>query len=178
MSLPPKHRLRPLLAFSLLEVVVAIGIFATGVVTVVGLFGALAKSVGSNAEVTAAANLGDLLREYLQSRVAAEGSFEPVLRLMPTAVDTTGASPAILYANRVGTRIGEHANPLPGEDLRDEFFAITLRPVDTNGSAPALVLAYIAEVRWPAFGRGGTSGPVPANAPSQQHVLLVGAVGR
>ena len=48
-------------AFTLLEVVVAIGIFSIGMVAVIGLFSPVAKSVGDSADAEAATGVADLL---------------------------------------------------------------------------------------------------------------------
>src|SRR3954468_7905791 len=59
----PAHRN----AFSLIEVVVAIGIFAIGMVAVVGLFTPVARSISSSADAEVAARVADALRLKLQS---------------------------------------------------------------------------------------------------------------
>jgi uncharacterized protein (TIGR02598 family) len=58
------------LAFSLLEVVVAVGIFAIGIVAILALFAPAAKSVSANAEAEAAAAVAQSLAADLQRRVA------------------------------------------------------------------------------------------------------------
>lgn len=102
-------------AFSLLEVVVAIAIFAIGMMAVVGLFTPVARSVGTSADLEAAARVADALRAKLQSMPAND-----VVALLK---QSTGAGHAlteadarpdynptadaqILFASRDGSKIG------------------------------------------------------------------------
>src|ERR1700757_4352086 len=54
-------------AFTLLEVVIAVGIFAIGMVAVIGLFTPAAKSIGDSADAEAATRVADLLNVKLQT---------------------------------------------------------------------------------------------------------------
>lgn len=56
-------------AFSLIEVVAAIGIFAFGMVAVISLFAPVSKSVGGLADADAATNVANSLSSRLQARV-------------------------------------------------------------------------------------------------------------
>ena len=55
-------------AFSLIEVVAAVGIFSIGMVAVIGLFAPVAKSVGNLADAEAATNVAALLAARLQGQ--------------------------------------------------------------------------------------------------------------
>ena len=69
-------------AFSLIEVVAAVGIFAIGMVAVIGLFAPVAKSVGSLADAEAATNVAGLLTARLQGQdIAAVGKL-----MLPVAI--------------------------------------------------------------------------------------------
>lgn len=176
-------------AFSLLEVVAAVGIFAIGMVAVIGLFAPVAKSVGDTADAEAAANVADLLRGKLQAL-----GVPAVTLLLKSAtakshelVDADAKSDydirtdlRLLFASRDGTKIGSYADPVwidpatrQPSDV-EKFFEIalvrneTLSPVAADtAAAPPLVLAYTARIRWPAF--------VPDATPTnQRHALPLG----
>lgn len=180
-------------AFSLLEVVVAVGIFAAGMLGVVALFTPVARSVADNADAEAAARVADALRLRLQ-----ELPFAEVAALLKSANGNRHAltdadartdynpatDPQILFATRDGTRIVRHpdwkdpaANNIPN---RDRFFEIalirneTLSPltpppaegeaVPANPDEAAFLLAYTARVRWPAYIKDGGAGAVQVGA--------------
>lgn len=176
-------------AFSLLEVVVAVGIFAAGMLGVVALFTPVARSVADNADAEAAARVADALRLRLQelpfAEVAALLKSSNGARHALTDADARtdynpAADPQILFASRDGTRIVRHpdwkepaSNNLPN---RDRFFEIALirnemlsplTPAAPEGEGSpanpdetAFLLAYTARVRWPAYIRDGGSGAV------------------
>ncbi|MSU65558.1 MAG: type II secretion system protein [Opitutus sp.] len=135
-------------AFTLLEVVVAVGIFAIGMVAVVGLFVPVARSVGNSADAEAATNVSELLRTELSRRVATTHSFAPVAALLK--ISSTGANgrgghqltdadnnpnatandprtdPKLLFASRDGSKIGSYADQIWGGTDVDKFFEIAL----------------------------------------------------
>lgn len=185
-QLSPLSSQRPRLAasaFSLIEVVAAIGIFAIGMVAVLGLFAPVAKSVGSLADAEAATNVASLLSAKLQSQ-----SFTDVAALLKistgttthqlTTVDNTPNSDAadprtdtqLLFASRDGLKIGTYNDPVwRGTDV-DKFFEIALirneallplgddlaDPPTADPIATTLILPYNARIRWPAFVPDGT----------------------
>jgi prepilin-type N-terminal cleavage/methylation domain-containing protein len=165
--------------FTLLEVVVAIGIFAIGMVAVIGLFGPVAKSVGDIADAEAATHVAELLSFQLQAQEAADlAAGTPFQSLVKCLMVSTGkshqltlddtnpnynvADPAqnqnLMFASRDGTKIGAYSDAVWGGTDHDKFFEIalirneTLSPVaGDTATPPPLVLAYTARVRWPAF---------------------------
>jgi prepilin-type N-terminal cleavage/methylation domain-containing protein len=154
-------------AFTLLEVVVAIGIFAIAMVAVIGLFAPVAQSVTAAADAEAATHLADLLNVKLQSLGVA--TVAPLLKVSTgkthqltdadakTNYDITKDA-QLLFASRDGTIIAPYADKAswPNGD-RDKYFEIALirnEAISPNNSAldaAAPVLAYVARVRWPAF---------------------------
>ncbi len=174
------HRLK-LTAFTLLEVVVAIGIFAVGMVAVIGLFSPVAKSVGDSADAEAATRVADLLNVKLQADETADAlagaAFKSLAARMKVATGKThqltdadaksnynpGADAQILFANREGTKIGRYidntvwapdsATGRPSD--REKYFEIALIRNETispvGSDAGAAMLAYTARVRWPSF---------------------------
>lgn len=164
--------------FSLLEVIVAIGIFGAGIVTLLALFGSVAKSIGANSDVTAAADLGDLLQVHLQSRIAVQRSLEPVRSLLQASTAGAAEERGRLYASRDGAVIAEDGDPTWAGRDSEKYFSIALVPVEGAGADAALLLPYVAKVRWPAVVRVIGGEFVPASAASQQEIFLAGAVVR
>lgn len=117
-SVPPSPRYAPR-AFSLIEVVVAVGIFALGMVAVVGLFAPVARSVGSTADADAAARVADALRAKLQSMPFATvagllkqstGSSHEIT-LADARVDyDLSRDPQLLFASRDGSKVGAYGD--------------------------------------------------------------------
>ena len=112
-------------AFSLLEVVAAIGIFAVGMVAVLGLFTPVAKSVGSLADAEAAANVAALLNSKLQGQPFADvaallkistGTNRHQLTDVDATPNSTAADPRtdvqLLFASRDGLKIGPYDDPI------------------------------------------------------------------
>lgn len=165
-------------AFSLLEVVAAIGIFAIGMVAVLGLFTPVAKSVGSIADAEAAANVAALINTKLQGQPFAD--VVPLLKISSganrhqlTDADGTPNSPEadprldnqLLFASRDGLKIGPYNDPVWGRTDVEKYFEIALirnealLPLGDDGADPptadpiatTLILPYNARIRWPAF---------------------------
>jgi type II secretory pathway pseudopilin PulG len=134
------------LAFSLLEVVVAVGVFAIGIVAILALFAPAAKSVSANAEAEAAAAVAQALAADLQRRVvsADPDPFAAVTALLKKSTAAGGheltadnaradydiaRDPQLLFANRDGTKIGTFADTTvwgtPNSN-REKFFEIAL----------------------------------------------------
>lgn len=187
---PSRRRVRQ--AFTLLEVVVAVGIFAAGMVAVMALFAPVARSVTDVSDSEAAASLAGVIGDLLQRRVAAAGTFAPVATLLKVSngrgghqltdadenPEASGSDPRLdsqlLFASRDGTRIGTYSDAVWGTggaaDDRVKFFEIalvrneTLSPNDPAADAASIVLAYTARIRWPAF--------VPDEAPTNPRRAL------
>jgi prepilin-type N-terminal cleavage/methylation domain-containing protein len=167
-------------AFSLIEVVVAIAIFAFGMVAILGLFAPVARSVSDSADAEAAARLADVVRTRLQSMPVAD-----VIALFKNSTsqgheltdadqrsdyDLT-ADPQLLFAARDGSKIGDYGNAIWTNPTTrrnwdgEKFFEIALirnetispKPGSTGATAEAEpdavspLLAYTVRVRWPAF---------------------------
>jgi type II secretory pathway pseudopilin PulG len=130
----------------LLEVVVAVGVFAIGIVAILALFAPAAKSVSANAEAEAAAAVAQALAADLQRRVvrADAAPFAAVTALLKKSTAAGGheltndnaradydiaRDPQLLFANRDGTKIGTFADTTvwgtPNSN-REKFFEISL----------------------------------------------------
>lgn len=127
--------------FSLLEVVVAVGIFAIGMLAVVGLFTPVARSVSASSDLESAARVADALRTKLQAM-----PIPSVIALLKNSSEAghelaTGdarpdynpvADTKILFANRDGSIIAGYSDPIWGPRTgtvnpdRDKYYEIAL----------------------------------------------------
>jgi type II secretory pathway pseudopilin PulG len=169
----------PRRAFSLVEVVVALGVFAAGIISVLGLFGSLANSARANREAEVAAGIADALSSRLRTL-----PFETVVASLRTAAQPDGdaaASRDLFYASLAGDRIGLDDDPVWNGSDRDKFFEITLiRSAELSPperDADAAWIAFNARVRWPAF-RPPASGAAVRGTGRMQVLLLPGSVRR
>jgi len=168
-------------AFSLLEVVVALGIFAGGIVAALGLFGSLARSARADAEAGAAAMVSDLLASRLRAL-----SFAEVAALLLDDDGSVGdGSPEgkVFFANLAGDKIGRSADPVWTGDDREKFFEIALlrnEQLSPPGSDDeAGWLAFTVRVRWPAYRLRPDGSALRLNEAGQMQVLLLsGSVRR
>lgn len=173
------------LGFSLVEVVVAIGIFAVGMVVVVALFSPVAKSVAGSSDAEAATAIAERLRDELTRRTLAAQSFAPVVALLknstarshevtiadnaPGAATDPRADARLLFASRDGSKLAGYTDAIWIDPVTrqpsdaDKFFEITLirndvlSPIASDAiTPPPIVLAYTARIRWPAFVPDGT----------------------
>jgi prepilin-type N-terminal cleavage/methylation domain-containing protein len=126
-------------AFSLLEVVVAVGIFAIGMVAVLGLFAPIAKSVGSVQDAEAAANVAALVSSRLQGLPisvvsqllkVSSGARTHQLTDADNAPNSPAADPTkdpqLIFANRDGSKIGRYDDAIWGRLDTEKFFEIAL----------------------------------------------------
>jgi hypothetical protein len=178
---PRVFAILPRLAFSLVEVVVALGVFAAGIISVLALFGSLANSVRANREAEVAACIADLLSSRLRTL-----PFETVVASLRTAAqpdDDAAAGRDLFYASLSGDRIGLNDDPAWNRSDRDKFFEITLirnEELSPPGrDTEAAWIAFNARVRWPAFRPLASGGVVRGPGSNRMQVLLLpGSVRR
>ena len=164
--------------FSLIEVVVAVGIFAVAMVGVIGLFAPIARSVSDSADAEVAARVADALRAKLQAM-----PLDDVALLLKNStasgheITTDDArfdydltkDPKLVFASRDGTKIGTYADPIWAKKDGEKFFEIALirnesvspKPgavtspsgatTTVDPDATAALIGYTARLRWPAF---------------------------
>ncbi len=175
--------------FSLIEVIAAVVIFAVGMISVLGLYGPLTKSVAAVGDTDAAARVADAVRSRLRQL-----PFEQAASLVQDASfvarkDADGAYnpndgaryPGVMFGRRDGEVGVYDAAPnrrqwydSTGARLldADKFFEIDLirsdalspKPVAdpaTGTVAPELHVAYTLRVRWPAFVQTAPGTAVP-----------------
>lgn len=162
-------------AFSLIEVIAAVAIFAIGMVAVLGLFAPVTKSVSNVAEAEAAARVADAIRARLQAL-----PFDTALALVQDAAavrkndgdpnynpNDGSKNPAVIFGKLNGDiglydgaegrkRWYDSTVPTPRAVAdADKFFEVelirneTLSPKDADPTAA--VVAFNLRVRWPAF---------------------------
>jgi type II secretory pathway pseudopilin PulG len=159
-------------AFSLVEVVVAVGIFALAIVGVIGLLSPTNKAVADVAESDAASRVISAIQAGLQ-----QTGFDNVR----TKLTAAAAAPQYVFGasksgDKVGFAVGETGTIFTQpEDQFFEFALIrneTLSPnVAPNLDTSAGFLAFTISLRWPAYLPNGTK----FNANEQKSVLIVPA---
>lgn len=186
-------------AFSLIEVIAAVAVFAIGMIAVLGLFIPVTKSVATVTDVEIAARVADAVRAQLEAMSFADAAAliqlpadvqakdaDPRYSLADTAKSsrvifaTVGGEAAYFDANATPPNwyAVDHSRSPPRKRVvpnADKFFEIdlirneTLSPV-VDGAQP-VVIAYIMRVRWPAYVRTSPS------AAAQTGQTTGGAVG-
>ncbi len=147
--------------FSLIEVVVAVGIFATAVAVILALLPALARQAGDSADTLTAQRLPDGLRVELQ-RLAA-GNFDGLASAVPVMAAPLDNG-LELVANRTGSVLHSAKYLPPNPSLRiapgDQYFLIEVwrfvRPPLSYDSAAAVLPLYV-RVSWPYRNPCGTA---------------------
>jgi type II secretory pathway pseudopilin PulG len=183
-------------AFSLIEVVVAVGIFAVSIVAVIGLLGPASKSVAEIRDTDDATRVVGSIQALVQGFAEEpDGWTSKVLPLLQTnnriRSDDADLSfdPSrrayILFADRTGGKLGVFS-PRPNiwnpngnlsdiEENAQKFFEVVLiRNEDlspTTNDKTAGYLAFTIRLRWPAYTPDGQR----FKDNTQKNVLLVAA---
>lgn len=160
--------------FSLVEVVVAVGIFAIAVISVVGLLVPINQSVANVKDGDDASRIASVIQNELQ-------------RLGVVAVNGFIGGPS-LYADRTGSKIGLTGSTVWDADVPDlngntladgfekdaqKFFEIKVKgnPTLTFNPASDGYLAINIEIRWPGYTGDGKK----FSATEEQSILIVPA---
>ncbi|HET7535866.1 MAG TPA: prepilin-type N-terminal cleavage/methylation domain-containing protein [Candidatus Didemnitutus sp.] len=133
--------------FSLVEVVIAVAIFAAGVTTILALLPAVARRSLEAEETLAALRLTDAVRLEMQ-RLANERGFDALATTIPV-IDSNADSGLLLVAAHSSADARVLADESPP---RDEFFLVELRryPAGQLAYSPSAGhLALNARVSWP-----------------------------
>jgi type II secretory pathway pseudopilin PulG len=144
--------------FSLVEVIVAIGLVAVVLIALLAAFGPMARSAGNAADAQVAGRLAGNIQLELE-RLQAELGLEGLAAAVPPA---GSAAPLLLVATRDGQRVlradgaalaTDHAlnePALPGIARRDRYFvAEVTQQLDLPYVAGAGFLAVSVRVQWP-----------------------------
>jgi len=159
--------------FSLVEVVVSVGIFAVAIVGIIGLFAPTTKNVAAVADADGSNRAVAAIQSALK-----ESGF--------TAVKSSFSKGYIYYANKNGTVVDQiktdgSLNQVVTSNV-DRFFEFSLTrngdsPNVGDGLSPAAndntagFLAFTINLRWPAYLPNG----VPVTDNSQKSTLIVPA---
>jgi len=152
-------------AFSLVEVVIAVGVFGVGVASILGLLGTMARQQAANADALVAHGLPDAVRVELRRVFVAAGSLDALATTIP--VMSASMTPGLpLVASREGARVQALRFHAPASDVLasgEQYFLIELWRFDrpplsfANGDTS---LAVHARVSWPyAASVDGTTTP-------------------
>jgi type II secretory pathway pseudopilin PulG len=147
------HRSSSSCAFSLLEVLLAVAVFAGTVTVILGLLPGMARQSVDTTDRLAAQRLPDAVRVEL-TRVATRSGFEALAARIPI-MDAASASGFTLVAVRDGTRVQARDDqpPVTGAIPEDEcYFLITCRRFSEGSlryEAGQRTLALYVEVSWP-----------------------------
>lgn len=154
--------------FSLIEVIIAVGIFAAAVAVILGLLPSLTRQAATSADTLAALRLPDSIRAELQ-RLALTGGFDA---LAGQARPMTAPLPATLslVANREATRVQSlsHHAPPPAERIAraEQYFHIeawSFNQAPLMFAPGQAVLALHVRVSWPYFTPDSTAATRPAD---------------
>lgn len=147
-------------AFSLIEVVIAVGIFSFGITLVLGLFGSLQRDSSQARAARVGASLASSVVVQLQSRVSSS-QLSGLAGALP--VITTASDDGLLF---VAAADGSDLRAFDAAESprRDQFFLVEARKF---GSGPLVFdptrasLAVSIRVSWPYRPLGGTGVATP-----------------
>ena len=163
-------------AFSLVEVVIAMGLFALSILAIVGLLGPILDSIRESEETEIVSNLNELIRAELE-RIPFEdpgtGAAGPFIADIPGAPTHVNETVAVLYASRDLSLIApaqnegewrDYLNNFPERGIAETFFRIELRnsaafPFAATGEEATRT--FHIRVYWPIYRR---TGPGPDDA--------------
>lgn len=170
-----EHQDRVFSGFSLVEVVVAVGLFAFAIVGVLGLLSPTGRAIADVTDNDAASRAISAIQDGLQ-RAGWAAVQANLLAASPT--DTQYPFAVSRGGEKVGIKSGTgSASPFPNDEpgRGEQFFEFALVR-DTNLSPAANdntagFLAFTIVLRWPAYLPNG----LPVTTPSQKSVLVVPA---
>lgn len=165
--------------FSLLEVIIAVGIFAGAMTAILTLLPSLARSAADAGDAQAALRLADAIQVELQ-RVAQAGGFDPLAAQIPVMALPLPEGFS-LVASRDGARVHSRAYhpPAAGERVPEpeQYFLIEAwrfaqAPLSYDAAAPWLALQV--RITWPYRNPGAAGLPPTALADREQATCTVG----
>jgi len=183
----PHTLLRRRAAFTLVEVVVAVGVFAVSIVAVLGLLSPVSRAVAGVADRDTAAQLGDAIQVELVRLRDRQTASSSQTKLDAFAALVPAGDVLKLVASRDGARVIRESdaenNPVtgspPGVAKRDRYFLIEVsRQPSPLGdyTAGAGFLALTLTVKWPyQIASGPGAGDATAADLTQASVLILNA---
>lgn len=144
--------------FTLIEVIVALGILGGGLVVVMAMFAPLAEVSRGNEDTLAATEAAVAVNAQLRQKPWAQAA---------------SAMTETFLVSRTGERVGRAPDPVWQGHEAEEFFAVTVLP-DAGFAGPidpATLpwLAFRLQVRWPVAASGATG---------QRELVVPGSVHR
>lgn len=151
-------------AFTLVEVVVALGLFSVGVAVVLRLFTGISEAIRLDGETEAGIHAAEVLLARLRARPLREVASDLMTAEELHRIDSTeeaGPPPdrRLFFADAAAERIGQGGDPLWVGHEREKYFEIALvrdenlSPLSEDEMAACLV--FTARIRWPASARRG-----------------------
>ncbi len=164
-------------AFSLIEVVIATGIFAVAITILLALLPATVRQLADSHNAANASRLGDAIRLETQ-HLATQNGFDTLAGSIPV-MDSSFDTGLLLVATRdsADVRPVNLAEPV----LRDQYFLIELRrfPAGQLGyDSSAACLALSARVSWPYRMLTPAGFSAPTDAANRQQVFLTVVIQR
>ena len=161
--------------FSLVEVVVSVGIFAVAIVGIIGLFAPITKNVAAVGDSDGSTRAVAAIQSYLKGIASNPALADPTKSGFSKTLPDAFSAGYVFYVNKGGDKVGT-ATEFP--TLSDRFFEFSLtRNTDLSpdsASAPdssAGFLAFTINLRWPAYLPNG----VQVTDNSQKSSLIVPA---
>ncbi len=169
--------IRKITGFSLVEVVVSVGIFAVAIVGIIGLFAPTTKNVAAVGDSDGSTRAVAAIQSYLKESASTSTGFTDLQKALGDDSSTTGTG-YIYYVTKEGSKvvnINSDTNAaiiIPDKDRFFEFSLVrnaTLSPVADKDTAG--FLAFTINLRWPAYLPNG----VQVTDNSQKSSLIVPA---
>jgi hypothetical protein len=161
-------------AFSIIEVVIATGIFAVSITVILALLPASVRQLADSHDAANASRLGDAIRLETQ-HLATQNGFDALAGSIPV-MDSSFDTGLLLAASRdsADVRPVDFVEPV----LRDQYFLIELRRFPAGQLAydsSAACLALSVRVSWPyrVLTPTGLSAPTEATHRQQLFVTVV-----
>ncbi len=178
--------------FSLIEVVVAVGIFAVAISIVIGLLVPTVNSVNDTIDTNTANRISSAINSKLQS--LGYSRVQALLYPASTNPNTVPVSdPNLLFANKTGEQVGTAADPVWGgvnNHAAKYFEAMLVHTPNTvlsaTDAAPASsnisFVMFTVRLTWPAYLPDGTGLPttvlLPTPRPQRRIFVFNAAVAR
>jgi uncharacterized protein (TIGR02598 family) len=134
--------------FSLVEVVVSVGIFAVAIVGIIGLFAPTTKNVAAVADSDASTRAVAAIQQSLKETASTTVGFNNLI----SAIDN---SSTYYYASRGGDKVDSITTAVV-TNKSEAFFEYSLSRNTALSPSPALdasagFLAFTIQLRWPAY---------------------------
>ena len=172
-------KIKKSLGFSLVEVVVSVGIFAVAIVGIIGLFAPTTKNVAAVADSDGSTRAVLAIQSYFKEQASTSAGFAALQTALGADSNTTGTG-YVYYSSKGGDNVGvaddSASASTPGKLIKaDRFFEFTivrnatLSPVADKDTAG--FLAFTISLRWPAYLPNG----VQVTDDSQKSTLIIPA---